>query len=65
MYKYISEFLLEKEKQYNKKMIEIRSNKEILKKIIKEARKKTNVTIVELAKIFDISKSTVGNYIKE
>ena len=47
------EYIFEKEKY-----------KEILKKIIKEARKKTNVTIVELAKIFDISKKYCGKLYK-
>ena len=37
-------------------------NKEIMKRIILEARKQTNVTLKELAKLFDVSKSTIANY---
>lgn len=63
--KEIYEFISEIERKYKKKAIDIKTDKELLKKILKEARKQTNVTIVELADIFDISKSTVGNYIKK
>ena len=51
--------------KYKKKIEEIRENKEILISTIKEARKQTDVTIVELAKILDVSKTTVGRYSKK
>lgn len=63
--KEISEAILEMERKYHKKIIDIKTDKEMLKKIIKELRKQTNVTLVELAEIFDISKSTVDNYLKK
>ena len=43
---------------------DLKKNKELLKKVIKDARKMTDVTLNELAKILGISKSTVGNYAK-
>lgn len=63
--KEILEFIKEIEMKYNKKIEEIRENKEILISTIKEARKQTDVTIVELAKILDVSKTTVGKYAKK
>ena len=63
--KEFSEFILEVERENNKRIIDMKSDKEILKRIIKEARRQTNVTLEELGKIFDISKSTVGNYLKK
>ena len=53
------------EMKYKKKVKEIRENKEILISTIKEARKQTDVTIVKLAKILDVSKTTVGRYAKK
>ena len=62
--KNIEDFIFQTEKKYNKSIRDIIKNKEILKKIIKEARLRTNVTIRELAEILDVSKSTVGKYSK-
>ncbi len=62
--KNIEDFIFQTEKKYNKSIRDIIKNKEILKKIIKEARVQTNVTIRELAEILDVSKSTVGKYSK-
>ena len=60
--KEITEFIEETEQKYNKKIKNIIQNKEIMKTIILEARKQTNVTLEELAKLFDVSKSTIANY---
>lgn len=60
----ILEFIQEIEKKYNKKAKDVREEKEILKYVIKEARSQTDVKIEELARILDISKSTVWNYSK-
>lgn len=63
--KHISEFISEIEEIYNKDISEIKHEKNILKKVIKKARSETNATLEELAKILEISKSTVGNYCKK
>lgn len=60
--KAITEFIEETEQKYNMKIKNIIQNKEIMKTIILEARKQTNVTLEELAKLFDMSKSTIANY---
>ena len=51
-------------KEYNIKIEEIKKDKTILKKFIKEAREDTNVTLLKLSEILKISKSTVANYTK-
>lgn len=56
------DFFKEIKKEYN--ISNIHKNKELLKQIIKEARKKTDVSIIELASFLQISKSTVSNYKK-
>ena len=60
----ILEFIQEIEKKYDKRAKDVREEKEILKYVIKEARSQTDVKIEELARILDISKSTVWNYSK-
>ena len=50
------------EEKYNIKICNIKKNKEIMKKFIVNARKTTNVTLVELADIIGISKSSVAKY---
>lgn len=62
--KEFTEFVKEIEQKNNKRIKEIIKNKEIMKKIILEARKQTNVTLKELAELFDVSKSTIANYEK-
>ena len=63
--KEISEFVKEVEKYYQKKINRIKEDKKELEFVLKKARKETNETIVNLAKIFEISKSSVGKYIKK
>ena len=63
--KSISEFTLEFENKINAKVTDIIKDKPLLTTFINEARKQTDVKIEELAQILDISKSTVGNYIKK
>lgn len=63
--KEISEFIIEIEKKYNKKINQLRREKDTLSNVIKEARRQTNVTLEELAKRLGMSKSTVGKYSKE
>lgn len=60
IYDFIKKFEIE-----NKiKIQDLKKNKKLLKKVIKDARKATDVTLKELAEILGISKSTVGNYAK-
>ena len=54
----------EVEKRYHREVKDIRADKEILREVIREARSQTDVTIEELAKYLEVSKSTVGNYSK-
>lgn len=61
----ISCFIREFEKKYNRKIEEISKDRDLLKIAIKDARQKTDVTIVELAEKLNISKSTVGRYAKK
>lgn len=56
------DFLKRVKKEYD--VSNIYRNKEVLKKVIKEAREKTDISIVELASFLQISKSTVSNYKK-
>lgn len=63
--KTIEQLKLEIEKKYNKKLDEIKTDKNILKNVIKEARKETNITIIELSKLLNVSKNTIGKYIRE
>ena len=58
----IIDFINEMEEKYNIKICNIKKNKEIMKKFIVNARKTTNVTLVELADIIGISKSSVAKY---
>lgn len=60
--KTIEEFIVEVESQYNIKIGKIKRDKDILKRVIKEARKETGVTLNELSKLLGIAKSTVSNY---
>lgn len=61
----INDFIKEVEEFYGKKINLIKEDKNKLKNVIKKARKETDVTIIKLAKLLEISKSSVGNYIKE
>ena len=61
----ISCFITEFENNYNRKIDKISQDRDLLKIAINDARKKTNVTIVELAEKLKLSKSTVGRYAKK
>ena len=61
--KSIQEFINEIEQRYNKSIFEFREEKDLLRKIINQARDETDVTIRELSKILKISKTTVNRYI--
>ena len=63
--KEINEFVTEVEKYYQKKINRIKEDKTELEIVLKKARKETDETIVNLAKLFEISKSSVGKYIKK
>lgn len=63
--KEIDEFFNEEEKYYKKKINRIKEDKKVLEIVIKKARSETDVTIVQLAQILEISKSSVGKYIKK
>ncbi len=63
--KEINEFVMEVEKYYQKKINRIKEDKKELEFVLKKARKETDETIVNLAKLFEISKSSVGKYIKK
>lgn len=60
----IYEYVKEIEKMYRINISEIWANKELLKKIVQEAREKTKVSVRELAEILNVSKSTISNYLK-
>lgn len=51
--------------QHNIKVCELKDNRGILEKFIKESREKTDVKIEELAKMIDVSKSLIGKILKE
>ena len=63
--KEIKYFLTEFEKKYNKNIKELKRDKIILEHLIKEARAQTDVTLLELANILDLSKSTIHKYCKK
>ena len=52
-------------KNYQNKINRIKEDKKELEFVLKKARKETDETIVNLAKLFEISKSSVGKYIKK
>lgn len=60
--KEITDFVKEVERKYNRDIAEMRKDKDILEKVIKEARKQTDVTIMKLSELLDISKSSVWMY---
>ncbi len=60
----INVFLSKIEKRYGMKINEIKKERVLLKVLVKHARSKTKITIEKLAKILDISKSTIGRYCK-
>lgn len=61
----IIDFVQEIEKNYGKKFSLIKNDKIILKKIIHKARSETDISIVKLADLLEISKSSVWNYLKK
>lgn len=61
----IETFIKQIEQTYKKSIKELKKDKEMLGKIIKSARRLTDVTFEELSRILGISKSTVGNYVKK
>ncbi len=61
----IEEFAKYVENVFQKKINQIKENKERLEFVIKEARKETDVTIVKLAELLEISKSSVERYTKK
>ena len=61
--KNINDFIIEYEIDNNIKIANLKKNTALLKKFIIQARKETDVKIVELAEILGISKSSVGNII--
>lgn len=61
----ITEIIKEYEEKYNLSVEYFRRKREIMKEFIINAREKTDVTLVELANILDISKSTVAVYDKK
>lgn len=60
--KNITEYIKEIENKYRLPANKIRTNKDLLKKVIQTARMETETTVRELADILEISKSTVNNY---
>ena len=58
----ICDFMSEVELKYNINIKDVHHNKALMKSIIIDAREKTDATLVQLAEIFDVSKSTVGKY---
>lgn len=63
--KSIEDLIKETEDKYNKNILEFKENKEVMIEFLKEARKQSDVTIVELSDILKISKSCVWNYLKK
>lgn len=61
----INDFIRSVEEENQIKIEEVKKDKVLLEKIIKDARKFTDVTLEELAKIVRVSKSTIGNYDKK
>ncbi|MBQ8299626.1 MAG: transposase [Clostridia bacterium] len=58
----VLDFIYEIENKYGRKISEIKKDKSLLRKVIKAARMQTDVTLVKLASILNVSKSTVENY---
>lgn len=63
--KNVNDFVKEIEKSYGKKFNVIKEEKNELKEVIERARKETDATIIKLAELLEVSKSTVGNYSKK
>lgn len=63
--KEIKDFIMENEKKYNRNIKELKKDKNILRRLIQDARKQTDVTIIELANILDLSKSAIHKYCKK
>ena len=62
--KEIGEFIKEFENENRVDLKDIKNDKGLLKSFIKEARQKTSVTLIELSKFLDYSKSAVAKYAK-
>ncbi len=60
----IEDYIKKIEIKYKLQANQIKENKELLRKVIKTARKTTSVRIRELAEILEVSKSTISNYEK-
>ena len=58
------DFIVNFEKQYNIRISEIKNNRGILEKFVKEARKRTEVNIEVLSKTIGLSKSVIGRIAK-
>lgn len=63
--KTFSDCLLNTKTKYNKNIDEIISDKMLFKQFIQDSRAITDITIREIAKVLNISKSTVANYCKK
>lgn len=63
--KEITDLIKEIEKKNNKNIKELKQDKNILKQFIQDARKEIDTTLIELADILDLSKSTIYNYYKK
>lgn len=61
----IETFIRKVEEENQLKLENLKNNKVLLKRVIKDARKYTDVTLEELAQILGVSKSTIGNYNKK
>ena len=61
--KEIQEYIFEFKKIYKVEIKDLYNDRNLLQLFINNARKQTNVKIIELAQILGISKSTVSNYI--
>lgn len=63
--KEIEEYIKYVENKYKLQANQIKTNKELLEKIIKTARRTTSTTVRELAEILEVSKSTISSYAKK
>ena len=61
----ILEFINKVEEKYGKKFEEIKKEKDLIKRLIRESREKTDVTISRLAEILNLPRSTIGRYSKK
>lgn len=61
----IETFIKMIEQEMQIKIGEVKKDKVLLEKVIKDARNFTDVSLEELAKIIKVSKSTIGNYEKK